>query len=76
MGNALPKNCASYVTPIHKKGSQRDTKNCRERAVICTIGRIYSKVLRNLAEKETATKQAKNSLALGLGSPQQTISLH
>jgi hypothetical protein len=44
---------------MHKKGSQRDPKNYRETAVLCTTGRIYFKVPRNILEKEIDTKQAK-----------------
>jgi hypothetical protein len=48
----------SYITRVHKKAFQRDSENYRGAAVISIIGWIYSKVLRNLTEKETATKQA------------------
>jgi hypothetical protein len=46
---------AYYRTTIRKKVSQKDLKIYRGKAVICTIGRIYSKVLRNLIGKETGT---------------------
>jgi hypothetical protein len=41
-----------------------DPKNYTGIAVICTIGRIYYKVPRNLTEKETGTKQAEEQSGL------------
>jgi hypothetical protein len=52
---------------VHKKGSERDPKYYKGIAVICTIGRIYYKVPRNLTEKETDTKQAEEQSGLRAG---------
>jgi hypothetical protein len=49
---------ASCITPIQKKSSQRDSKNCSRIAVVSNVDRIYTKVMRNLIEKEIVTKQA------------------
>jgi hypothetical protein len=43
----------SSITPIHRTGCQKNPRNYRKIAVICSIGRIYSKVLRNLIERGT-----------------------
>jgi hypothetical protein len=43
---------------LRRSGIQKDPKNYRKIEATCTIGRIYSKVLRNVTEKETDIKQA------------------
>ena len=52
-GEAIPEEwLTSYITPLHKKGPKDNTKNYRGIAVISSIGRIYSRVLKILLEKE------------------------
>ena len=41
----------SYVLVIHKKGNYRGT------AVIATIGKLYSRVIRNLIEEDIEDNQ-------------------
>lgn len=46
----------SYLTPIHKKGSRDNETNYRGIAVIGSIGRLYSKIIRNKIEEEIKGK--------------------
>ena len=42
----------SYITPIHKKGAKNDPKDYRGIAVICTLGRVYIKIIKSRLENE------------------------
>lgn len=57
----------SHIIPIHKKGAKDDPKNFRGIAVIPTIARIYSRILRNLIEEEIVNKQPEEQAGFRAG---------
>ena len=57
----------SYITPIHKKGAKNDPKNYRGIAVICTLGRVYTKIIKSRLENEIKDKQPEEQAGFRTG---------
>ncbi|XP_057663198.1 uncharacterized protein LOC130898146 [Diorhabda carinulata] len=58
-GEALPQEWkTSYMTTVYKKGGRENCDNYRGLTVLCTISRIYGKIIKNKIEQEYCNMEA------------------
>jgi len=47
----------SIVIPLYKREEKEEVKNYREISLLCTVYKIYAKILRNRLEREVEEKE-------------------
>lgn len=57
----------SYISTIHKKEAKSDPENYKGNAVIPTIGRVYSRISKNLIEEKIKDKQLEEQAGFRAG---------